>query len=64
MRNKKRRPNWTIYTPGYCIRIYYNPRNPEKKIPRVTLRAADRIEASDRERSEGERNEREEAREG
>lgn len=37
-----------VNTSGYCIRIYYNPRNPEKKILRVTLRAADRIEAADR----------------
>lgn len=42
-----------VYTSGYCIRIYYNPRNPEEKILRVTLRAADRIEAADREAGKG-----------
>lgn len=37
-----------VYTSGYCIRIYYNPQNPEEKILRVILRAANRIEAADR----------------
>lgn len=38
-RSIKKEDHWTVYTSGYCIRIYYNLRNPEEKIPRVTLRA-------------------------